>query len=70
MIKWLATALFLFAGTVLALNIDISKYGFLCFFAGHIMLAYYFLKERDWAMITQNTFFLFIDFIGIYRWFM
>lgn len=69
MIKWIATALFLFAGTVLALNIEISKYGFLCFYAGHILLAYYFLKQRDWALVTQNAFFLVIDSIGIVRWF-
>ena len=67
--KWLATALFLSAGTLLSLNIEISRFGFLLFFTGHILLTWYFLKEKDWAMITQNAFFILIDILGIYRWF-
>ena len=67
--KWLATFLFLTAGTMLSLNIEISRFGFLFFFAGHVLLSYYFAKHRDYAMLTQNAFFLIIDSIGIYRWF-
>lgn len=68
--KWLATGLFLSAGTLLSLNIEISRFGFLLFFTGHILLSYIFLKEKDWAMVTQNGFFIFVDMIGIYRWFL
>ena len=67
--KWLATALFLSAGALLSLNIEISRFGFLLFLAGHLLLTWYFFKEKDWAMITQNGFFIFIDVLGIYRWF-
>ena len=67
--KWLATALFLSAGTLLSLNIEISRFGFLLFFTGHVLLTWYFLREKDWAMITQNAFFILIDILGIYRWF-
>ena len=67
--KWLATALFLSAGTLLSLNIEISRFGFLLFLTGHVMLTFYFLKVKDWAMITQNAFFIIIDTLGIYRWF-
>lgn len=67
--KWLATALFLSAGTLLSLNIEISRFGFLLFFTGHALLTWYFLREKDWAMITQNAFFILIDILGIYRWF-
>ena len=67
--KWFATILFLCAGTLLAFNVDASKYGFLLFFVGHVTLGYYFLKEKDWPMVTQNVFFLIIDSIGITRWF-
>ena len=68
--KWLATALFLSAGTLLSLNIEISRFGFLLFLSGHLILTWYFLKEKDWAMITQNAFFILIDALGIYRWFL
>ena len=67
--KWLATGLFLIAGTLLSLNIEISRFGFLMFFTGHILLSYVFIKNKDWAMATQNGFFLFIDIFGIFRWF-
>ena len=67
--KWIATILFLTAGTLLSLNIEISRIGFLFFLTGHVLLTYYFLKLKDYAMITQNAFFLIIDAIGIYRWF-
>lgn len=67
--KWLATGLFLSAGTLLSLNIEISRFGFLLFFAGHVLLSWYFFKEKDWAMTTQNGFFILIDMMGIYRWF-
>lgn len=67
--KWIATILFLTAGTLLSLNIEISRFGFFFFAIGHVILTYYFAKLKDYAMITQNSFFLIIDGIGIYRWF-
>lgn len=68
--KWLATALFLSAGTLLSLNIEISRFGFLLFLTGHVLLTYYFVKFKDYAMVTQNAFFIIIDMLGIYRWFL
>jgi len=69
MLKWIATILFICAGLMLALNIESSRFGFLMFFTGHIILLACFARERDWAMVTQNGFFIGIDIIGIYRWF-
>jgi hypothetical protein len=67
--KWIATFLFLTAGTLLSLNLEVSKVGFLFFLVGHVMLTVVFFKQRDWSMLVQNAFFLVIDMIGIYRWF-
>lgn len=67
--KWLATALFLTAGTLLSLNIEISRFGFFFFGVGHVLLTYYFIKHKDNPMIVQNGFFLIIDGMGVYRWF-
>jgi hypothetical protein len=67
-LKWIATAMFLTAGTLLSLNIAISKIGFILFFSGHIILFFLFLKLKDNPMIVQNGFFILIDAIGIYRW--
>jgi hypothetical protein len=68
-LKWIATAMFLTAGTLLSLNIAISKIGFVLFFFGHILLFLLFIKIRDKPMIVQNGFFIIIDSMGIYRWF-
>lgn len=67
--KWIATGLFLSAGTLLSLNFEISRFGFLLFLIGHVLLTLVFMKQKDWAMVTQNGFFILIDCLGIYRWF-
>lgn len=67
--KWIATALFLFAGGILALNVEISRWGFVAFLIAHALLVVVFSKVKDYAMLLQNGFFIFIDLIGIFRWF-
>lgn len=67
--KWVATALFLFAGGILALNVEISRWGFVAFLVAHTLLVVVFNKVKDYAMLLQNGFFIFIDLIGIFRWF-
>lgn len=67
--KWLSTILFLSAGTLVSLNIEASRFAFPLFLGGHVLLTYFFFKLRDWSLITQNGFFIFIDLVGIYRWF-
>lgn len=67
--KWVSTALFMFSGGVLAANIEISRWGFVTFFLAHILLVVVFLKVKDYAMMLQNGFFIFIDLLGIFRWF-
>lgn len=67
--KWIATVLFLFSGAIIALNIDISRWGFITFLIGHIILVVVFAEKKDTPMLLQNLFFIGIDGIGIYRWF-
>jgi hypothetical protein len=67
--KWLATGLFMFSGGVLAANIEISRWGFVTFFLAHILLVVVFYRVKDYAMMMQNGFFIFIDLLGIFRWF-
>jgi hypothetical protein len=68
--KWIATVLFIFSGGVLALNIDISRWGFVTFFVAHILLVVVFNRIKDYPMLLQNAFFIIVDVIGIYRWFL
>ena len=67
--KWIATLLFWFAGTVLALNVDISRWGFVAFLIAHLLLVVVFTKVKDYPMLLQNAFFIIVDCIGIFRWF-
>jgi hypothetical protein len=68
-LKWISGSLFLMAGLLLSLNVDVSKIGFLLFFVGHVGLIVAFIKANDTPMIVQNSCFTVIDVIGIYRWF-
>jgi len=67
--KWLGTVSFLAAALLLSSNIEISRYGFLIFLFGHIVLTVLFWRLKDKPMFVQNFFFLFVDAWGIYRWF-
>jgi hypothetical protein len=69
-VKWIGTICFLCAALLLSSNIDISRYGFILFLIGHIILTYWFwFRQKDYPMFTQNAFFIGIDVFGIVRWF-
>ena len=67
-VKWLATFMFVCAGTLISLNLPQSKYAFPLFATGHIIAIYVFLLLKDKPLVVQNVFFLLIDMIGIYQW--
>lgn len=67
-VKWLATFMFVCAGTLISLNLPESKYAFPLFATGHLIAIYVFVTLRDKPLIVQNIFFLCIDVIGIYQW--
>jgi len=69
-IKWIGTICFLSAALLLSSNIEISRWGFILFLFGHITLSYYFwFRNKDLPMFTQNFFFIGVDVFVIYRWF-
>lgn len=66
--KWFATLMFVFAGTLISFNIPESKYAFPLFATGHLIVLGVFLRLKDKPMIFQNSFFLCIDIFGIWQW--
>jgi hypothetical protein len=68
-LKWFGTICFLSAATLLSSNIEVSRWGFFIFLAGHVSLTWLFWRLKDNPMMIQNGFFIFIDAWGIYRWF-
>jgi len=68
-IKWIATALFIFGGTVVSIKAPIIAYAFPCFVGAHIILLYDFIRtHRNKALIFQNAYFLIMNMIASYIW--
>jgi hypothetical protein len=65
MLKFLAVSLFVIGGTLLALNISVSKYAFFGFVIAHILLSYTFFK-KDNILFAQNFYFVFMNIYAIY----
>ena len=67
--KWLGTILFFIAALLLSSNFEYSRYGFIVFALGHIILSTIFFIAKDKPMFVQNFVFLFVDAYGIYNYF-
>ena len=67
--KWTGTVLFFIAAILLSSNFEYSRYGFIVFAIGHVVLSSLFFYLKDKPMFTQNFVFLFVDLYGIYNHF-
>jgi len=68
-IKWVATALFIFGGTSVALQAPWLKFSFPCFVIAHAILLYDFSKShKNKPLIFQNGYFLIVNIIATYIW--
>lgn len=69
-IKWISTTLFIFGGTSVALKLPWMKYAFPCFVIAHTLLIFNLYKYyRNPALIFQNIYFLIINLIATFVWF-
>jgi hypothetical protein len=68
-IKWIATALFIFGGTVVAIKAPFIKYAFPCFVLGHAIFLYDFITtHKNKALIFQNAYFFCMNIFACYVW--
>jgi hypothetical protein len=68
-IKWIASALFIFAGTLVALKLPIMKYAFPMFCIAHLILIYDFTTtHKNKPLIIQNIYFFIVNIIATYVW--
>jgi len=67
--KWVGTFCFITAAILLSANFEGSRYGFLLFLFGHILLTWLFWKLKDYPLTFQNGFFIIVDMFGIWNWF-
>ena len=69
-IKWIATALFIFGGTTVALKMPWIKYAFPSFVLAHAILLYDFIKtHKNKPLIVQNIYFFIVNIIATIIWF-
>jgi len=66
---WLGTITAITGGTLVALNIDISKFGYIFFLVSSVSWFFQAKRNGDNALMIVNIFFFFINILGIYRWF-
>jgi nicotinamide riboside transporter PnuC len=66
---WFETITAITGGTLVALNIDISKFGYIFFLMSSVSWFLQAKKNGDSALMIVNVFFFFINILGIYRWF-
>lgn len=68
-VKWIATGLFVFGGTVVSLKLPMMAYAFPCFVLAHIILLTDFIRtHKNKALIFQNGYFLIMNIIASYIW--
>lgn len=67
-IKWGAVAINILSALLLAINIGISKYGYIGFLMASIVLAVIALQQRDQQYFTLNLVFSLINIAGVARW--
>ena len=68
MINWIGSISGILGALLLSLNIPASKYGYIMFLISAIFLTFSFTRQKNYAMILQQSIFLIINSIGVYSW--
>ena len=66
--KWTGTLAGIGGAILIALNMDVSGYGFLLFLASSLLWCAAGVVQRDDSLILLQGTFVIINIIGIYRW--
>ncbi len=71
MLNWIGTLNFIVAGLLIATNIEpYAKYAFIFFLIGHTFCLVNAIKKSINSLTIRYCFFIVIDGIGIYNWFL
>lgn len=68
MIKWIGSITGIIGALMLAMNNDLSKYGYIFFIISSMTLTYDFLRDRIQSMILNQAVYLTINIYGAYQW--
>jgi nicotinamide riboside transporter PnuC len=69
MFGWIGSITGIIGAIFVALNFDLSKFGYMFFLISSTTWAYQAHKNKDNALLVINIAFTIINIIGIYRWF-
>ncbi len=67
-LKWLGTATGIAGGTVIALNLPFSGWGFVLFLISSVSWTIAGLRMRENSLVVLQGAFTAINLLGIYRW--
>lgn len=68
-IKWIATGLFIFGGTVISIKAPILRYAFPCLVLAHSIYLYDFMStHKNKALVFSNAYFLLMNIYATYTW--
>lgn len=67
-IEWTGSALGLVGALLLALNLPISKYGFVAFLVSNLFWIAFALRIKAWGLLCMQLGFTLTSVAGIWRW--
>ncbi len=66
---WLGTVAGVVGGILVALNFGYSKFGYIFFMVSAVSWTIQGNKNNDKSLVLLNVVFIFVNTLGIYRWF-
>lgn len=67
-LEWTGSILAVSAAILLALNISISPWAYVGYFFSSLLLTAWGIRRRAYGIAWQNSVFIVINLIGVYRW--
>jgi nicotinamide riboside transporter PnuC len=66
---WFGTVTGIIGGLLVALNFELSKFGYIFFMVSAISWIVQGAKNHDNSLVLLNTVFVCVNMLGIYHWF-
>lgn len=67
-IEWTGATLGLTGSLLLALNTNVSGYGFIAFLVSNVFWIAFGVRNRAWGLVTMQAGFTATSLIGLYNW--
>jgi hypothetical protein len=67
-LEWSGSILAVSAAILLALNIELSPWAYVGYLFSSLLLTAWGLRQKAYGIAWQNSVFILINLLGIYRW--